>query len=104
MKTKLLALIVLAAGTVLAGPPVFVSAAYGGEGYVAFGTPPPVVVERYVPPCPGRDYVWVGGYYYPRGARYTYRGGYWARPPYPRGYWVAPRWERGRYYYGHWRR
>jgi len=103
MKTKLLALVFLAAGSVLAGPRFYAEAGFG-DGYIAFGAAPPPVVERSVPNCPGPGYVWVGGYYYPRGERYVYRGGYWARPPHPRSYWVAPRYERGRYYYGHWRR
>lgn len=98
MKTKLLALVLFAASCACAQP------RYYAAGYVAYPAPPPPVAAGYMPPCPGPGYAWVGGYYYPRGSRYVYRGGYWARPPHPHAYWVAPRWERGRYYYGHWRR
>jgi len=46
MKTKLLALVFLAAGSVLAGPRFYAEAGFG-DGYVAFGAAPPPVVERY---------------------------------------------------------
>jgi len=107
MKTKLVVLVLLVASCALAQPRFFVGGGYGphGGGYVAFSTPPPPpAYVAYRPPCPGPGYSWVGGYYYPYSGRYTWRAGYWARPPYPRAYWVAPRYHHGRYYYGHWRR
>ncbi|MGH9559806.1 MAG: hypothetical protein ACRD30_11260, partial [Bryobacteraceae bacterium] len=61
-------------------------------------------VAAYAVPAPAPGYTWVGGYYYPVGARYVWRPGYWARPPYARAVWVGPRYFRGRYYHGYWRR
>ncbi|HVT92341.1 MAG TPA: hypothetical protein VHD76_05820 [Bryobacteraceae bacterium] len=98
MKTKLLALVLLAGGSVFAGPRVFVGVGIG------FPPPPPPRVVAYVPPAPGPNYIWVAGYWYPNGPRYAWRPGYWAVRPYPRARWVAPRYYRGRYYHGHWRR
>lgn len=106
MKTKLLAVLILAGSSIYAGPRVFIG--FGG-GYVAPApvvayAPPPAPLAAYVPPVPGPGYSWVGGYWYPAGARWSWRAGYWARPPYARSYWVAPRYHGGRYYGGFWRR
>ena len=104
MKSKLLALLLLAGGSLFAGPRVFVGVGFGG-GYVVAPAPPPVVTY-YAPPvvAPAPGYAWVGGYYYPYGGRYLWHGGYWARPPFAGAYWIGPRWYGGRYYHGHWRR
>ena len=96
MKTKLLALALLAGSTVFAGPRVFVG--------VNIGAPPPPPAVAYAPPAPGPGFTWVGGYWYPVGPRYVWHAGYWARPPYAHAYWVAPRYYGHRYYGGHWRR
>jgi hypothetical protein len=101
MKSKLLALVLLAGGSLFAGPRVFVGVGFGG-GYVV--APPPPVVTGYVPVAPGPGYAWVGGYYYPAGPRYAWHAGYWAPRPYAGAYWVAPRYNGGRYYRGYWRR
>ncbi len=103
MKSKLLALFLLAGGAVFAAPAVFVGVGIGGgPGYYA-PAPPPVVA--YAPPVVVRPgYSWVSGYWYPRGPRYVWRAGYWARPPYRGAYWVAPRYYGHRYYNGYWRR
>ena len=81
MKAKLLAVLLLAGCSLFAAP-----------------------VAAYVAPAPRPGYAWVGGYWYPNGARYAWRAGYWARPPYARAYWVAPRYFGHRYYRGYWRR
>jgi WXXGXW repeat (2 copies) len=94
MKSKLLAVLLLAGSSLFAAPAVVVG--------VGVGAPAPVVA--YAPPAPRAGYAWVGGYWYPAGARYAWRAGYWARPPYPRAYWVAPRYFGHRYYRGYWRR
>ncbi|MGA2738168.1 MAG: hypothetical protein ABSG65_12060 [Bryobacteraceae bacterium] len=94
MKTKLLAVLLLAGSALFAAPAVVVG--------VGVGVPAPVAA--YVPPAPGPGYAWVGGYWYPAGARRAWHAGYWARPPYPRAYWVAPRFFGHRYYRGYWRR
>ena len=104
MKSKFLALMLLAGSSLLAGPRVFVGVGFGG-GYVV-APPPPVAAYSYYapPPAPGPGYSWVAGYYYPYGGRYAWRPGYWARRPYVGAYWVAPRYYGGRYYHGYWRR
>jgi hypothetical protein len=98
MKTKLLALLLLAGScSLFAGPRVFVG--------VGFGPPPPPVVSYYAPPpAPGPGYAWVPGYYYPYGGRYSWRSGYWAPRPYAGAYWVGPRYYGGHYNRGYWRR
>jgi len=105
MKSKLLALFLLAGSSLLAGPRVFVGIGLGGGGYVV-APPPPVYTYSYVAPAPapGPGYYWIGGYYYPSAGRYLWRPGYWARRPYAGAYWVAPRYHGGRYYHGYWRR
>ena len=107
MKTKLLAILLLAGSSLFARSHVFFGLGigggypYGGHGYNYYA--PPVVA--YAPPlAPGPGYSWVDGYYYPYGPRYVWRPGYWARRPYPGAYWIRPRWEGRRYYGGYWRR
>ena len=103
MKTKLLALIFLAAASALAGPRFFVGFGYAPAPVTVYA-PPPAPLVAYAPPCPGPGYTYVRGYYYPVGPRWVWRGGYWARPPYARSYWVGPRYHHGRYWGGYWRR
>jgi hypothetical protein len=90
MKTKLIAVMALLAGsTLFAAPRVVVGIGVGpaypayGYGYVAPPPPPPPV---YVAPVPaGR--VWVDGYWGFVGARRVWRPGYWsARPAYREGF------------------
>jgi hypothetical protein len=103
MKTRLLAVLLLAGTSLFAGPHVFVGLGIGG-GYGYYAPPPPPVVA-YAPSVYARPgYSWVGGYWYPVGPRYHWRAGYWARPPYAGAVWVAPRYYGRRYYGGYWRR
>jgi hypothetical protein len=81
MKSKLLAMLLMAGSTMFAGVRF-------GVG-IGIGVPAPVVVAPVIPPCPGPGYVWtngawiVGPRYY--GGRYV--GGYWGgRPVYRGGY------------------
>jgi hypothetical protein len=106
MKIKLLAILLIAGGSLFAGTHFFVGVGVGGPGYGYYmaAPPPPPVVAYAPPPCPGPNYAWVGGYWYPAGPRYAWRAGYWAPRPYPRAYWVGPRYHGHRYYGGHWRR
>jgi len=107
MKSKLLALLLLAGSAAFAGPRFFV-----GFGVGRYYAPPPVVmyapmpapIAAYAPPAPGYGYSWVNGYWYPAGPRWAWHGGYWARPPYAHSYWVAPRYHGHHYYGGYWRR
>jgi len=105
MKTKLLALVLLASGTMFARSHVSIGVSiggYGGGGYYVAAPPPPVVYYA-SPRSPGPGYVFVQGYYYPVGNRYEYRRGYWTRPPHRNARWIAPRYERNRYFAGYWR-
>jgi len=104
MKSKILALFLLAGSTMFAGTRFFVGIGVGpGPGYYA--APPPAPVVAYTPAYYARPgYTWIGGYWYPVGPRYYWRAGYWARPPYAGAYWVAPRYYGHRYYRGYWRR
>jgi hypothetical protein len=95
MKTKLLAVLLLAGSSLFAASAVFVGVGVGGP-------PPPRVA--YVAPVARPGYAWIGGYWYPAGARWAWHGGYWARPPYAHAYWAAPRYFGHRYYGGYWRR
>ena len=106
MKTKLLALLLLAGSSMFAGPRVFFGIGFGGygPGYYAPPPPPPPVVAYAAPVAPGPGYAWVPGYYYPAGPRYSWRAGYWASRPYAGAYWVGPRYYGHRYYSGYWRR
>jgi hypothetical protein len=108
MKTKLLAVLLLACASAFAAPRVFVGVGFGGFGYrpaypayrayvpapiVAYAAP---VAAYYAPPMPGPGYAWIGGW--------GVHAGYWARPPYVGAARVGPRHFGGRYYAGHWRR
>ena len=91
MKTKLLALVLLASGTIFAGITLG----------IRIGAPPPprVVVQ---PASPGEGYTWVGGYWYPVSGKYQWHDGYYSRPPYEGALWVAPRHDGKQYYSGYW--
>jgi len=116
MKTKLLVLALLVGGSAFGATrfgfgfgfgPAYGYPAYGYPAYgyyVAPPLPPPAPVVAYAPPAPGPGVSWIGGYWYPYGGRWSWRAGYWARPPYAGAYWVAPRYFGGRFYAGHWRR
>ncbi len=93
--TKLLALLILAGGSLVAAPRVVV-----GIGFA----PPPPPVAAYVAPSPDPGYTWVAGYWYPSGPSYAWRAGYWVRPPYVGARWIAPRYHGRNYYHGYWRR
>ena len=73
MKTKLVAILLLAGSSLF------------GVGPVVVAAPPPPVVA-YAPPYARPGYTWVGGYWYPAGPSYAWRAGNWARPPYAGGY------------------
>ncbi len=66
MKKAMIAMMLLAAGSVFAAPRISVG--------IGFGAPAPVAVVR--PACPGPGYTWVDGYY----ANGVAVAGYWAAP------------------------
>jgi hypothetical protein len=99
MKMKLLPLLLLG------GSSLFAAHFSIGVGVgVPYAPPPPPAVYYAPPVAPGPGYAWIGGYYYPVGARWAWRSGYWAPRPYAGAVWVGPRYVRGRYYGGYWRR
>ena len=85
MKTKLFTLVLLAGGSLFAETHWSIGIGLGTPYYYP-PPPPPVVV--YTPPCPGPEYTWIPGYYYPVGARFAWHAGFWSRPPYAGAYWV----------------
>jgi len=96
MKTKLMALLLVAGGSLFAQH-FGVGVAVGAPGY--YGAPPPVAAGAYRPPCPGPGYLWINGYYDGYG---SWVGGYWSLPPYAGANWVGPRFYGGQYYAGYW--
>lgn len=92
MKTKLLVLMLLAAGA------VFAQLSIG----VRIGPPPRPRIVRVQPRSPGEGYLWVGGYWYPLSGHYKWHAGYWTRPAYTGAHWVEPRHDGERYYAGYW--
>jgi hypothetical protein len=93
MKTKLLALILLAGSCAFAA-----DVSIG----IRIGPPPPPRVVRVVPRSPGPDFVWIAGYWYPGGRRYKWHDGYWTRVPYPGARWVVGRHDGERFFPGYW--
>jgi hypothetical protein len=102
MKTKLLALLLLAGGSLMAGTHFSFGIGVGpGYGYYApryyapaytYYAPPPVYYDpapivEYRPVYPGPGYSWVSGYWFGAGPRRVWRRGYWSRGRYGyRGY------------------
>jgi hypothetical protein len=105
MKTKMLLLLLLAGTSLFAGPRFSIGVGIGAPyGYGYYAPPPPPPVYAYAPAYVRPGYTWVPGYYYPVGPRYSWRAGYWTRPPYYGARWVAPRYYGRTYYRGYWRR
>ncbi|MBV8847086.1 MAG: YXWGXW repeat-containing protein [Bryobacterales bacterium] len=107
MKTKILALLLLGATSMFAGPRWSIGIGVGG--FAPFGgfyaaAPPPAPFVAPAPAFASPGFTWIPGYYYPVGPRWVWRAGYWARPPYAGAVWVGPRYYGGRYFGGHWRR
>jgi hypothetical protein len=92
MRTKLTALMLLAAGAVYAQFNIG----------VRIGSPPPARIVRAQPRSPGADYVWIGGYWYAVGSHYKWHDGYYTRPAYDGARWVEPRHDGQQYYQGYW--
>src|SRR5579864_7482946 len=77
MKTKLLAMMLLAGGAMFAQTRVSIGVGFGGRGAGFYQAP--LSYASNIPPCPGPGYTWVSGY--------------WYRQPYSSGYQVAPRFD-----------
>jgi hypothetical protein len=105
MKTKLMILAFLAAGSLLAQPRFYAGVRFGyAPAPVAVVAAPPAPLVSYMPAAPGPGYSWVSGYWHPAGPRYAWHAGYWARPAFVGARWYAPRYYGGHYYGGYWRR
>jgi hypothetical protein len=91
MKTKLLAMMLLAGGSMFAQTRFSVGIGFGGQG-AGFYQPPPSYASN-IPPCPGPDYTWVDGYWSQNYGRNTWVAGYWNRQLFSNGYQVAPRFD-----------
>lgn len=91
MKKKLLALVLLAAGSMFAI-----------EIGIHIGAPPPPRVVHVRVASPGPGYTYVEGYWYPVRGHYTWHAGYWSRPPYEGAVWIAPHHDGQQYYNGYW--
>ena len=92
MKTKLIALALLAAAC------VFGQISVG----IQIGPPPPPRVIRVQPVRPGPDYVWIDGYWYVVDGRYRWHGGYWTLPPYAGARWIGPHHDGRQFFAGYW--
>jgi hypothetical protein len=100
MKTKLLAVLALATGSLFAATHVSVGVGFGGVG-VGYGYNAPAPVA-YIPECPGPGYTWVDGYWYYNGPQRFWHAGYWAPPvvrvaPYGYGFGYSRGFDRDRF-------
>ncbi len=73
---KILAGLVLAGGTMFAGPHISIGVGLGVPVAPAYVAPAPVVVA----PAPGPGYAWVDGYWYFSGGHRLWHTGYWRGP------------------------
>ena len=95
IKLRLLALALIAGGTMFAETRVSIGFSVGGYGPGAYAPP---VYAQYQPPCPGPGYTWVDGYWTPQYGRRVWIQGFWRAPVVrvmPR--YVAPRYVGPRY-------
>jgi hypothetical protein len=111
MKTKLMALMLLAGSAAFAGPRFYFGVRVGVPAPVVYGpryvapvyVPPvyaaPYVASAYVAPCPGPGYSWVAGFW---GPGRVWHAGYWNHP-YARPGFVGPHYG-GYAYHGYVRR
>ena len=80
MKTKLLAVMLLAGGSMFAQTRFSVGVGFGGQHAGSYQPPPSYAND--IPPCPGPDYYWVDGYWSQNYGRNTWIAGYWNRQPF----------------------
>ena len=104
MNAKLLAVMLLAGGSLFAESDWSISFGVGGYDPGYYYAAPPAPYTAVITPCPGPDYIWVDGCWYPYDGQYVWNAGYWAKRPFRDSYWVAPRYVEHRYYRGYWAR
>ena len=66
--SKLLAIALVAGGSMFAAPRLSIGISVGGHA------------QSYVPPCPGPGYTWVDGYWSPQSGRNVWTAGFWRAP------------------------
>jgi WXXGXW repeat (2 copies) len=91
MKTKLLAMMLLAGGSMFAGTRFSIGVGFGTQGAGFYQAPPAYAAN--IPPCPGPGYTWVDGYWTNDYGRQVWVPGFWNAPPVFTGYQVAPRFD-----------
>jgi hypothetical protein len=84
MKSKLLAMLLMGGSTLMAGSNFNIGISIGNARplpgrYIVQPPPPPPPVRYVVPRSPGRNLVWVPGYWVWTGNRYVWQDGYWAK-------------------------
>ena len=84
MKTKLLAMMLLAGGAVFAQPRFSVG--------IGFNQAPPAYASN-ISPCPGPGYTWVDGYWSQNYGQPVWIAGYWNAPVFTTGFGFAPRFD-----------
>jgi hypothetical protein len=89
MKTKLLAMMLLAGGSIFAQTRFSIGLGFGSQGAGFYQAPPAYAAN--IPPCPGPGYTWVNGYWSNDYGREVWVNGYWNAPVFT-GY-VAPRFD-----------
>lgn len=95
MKTKLLALVLLAGGSMFAQTRFSIGINIGGNSRGYYPQTPPYASVQ--PPCPGPDYGWVEGYWSQHSDRRNWVPGYWARQQYSRSYQADARYRQPSY-------
>jgi hypothetical protein len=86
MKTKLMAMALLAAGSMFAQTRFSVGISVGGHGHGYYA--PVAPVRAFVPVRPGLDYDWVEGYWVRDRWNARWVPGYWVRRPHRSGFYV----------------
>ena len=81
MKTKVLAMMLLAGGMVFAQPRISVG--------IGFNQAPPAYASN-IPPCPGPGYTWVDGYWSQNYGQPVWNAGYWNAPAFTASFGFAP--------------
>ena len=90
MKTKLLAMMLLAGGSMFAQTRFSIGLGFGSQGAGFYQAPPAYAAN--IPPCPGPGYTWVDGYWTNDYGRQVWVAGFWSAPP-VFTYQAAPRFD-----------
>ncbi len=101
MKSKLLAMALLGSSTLMAGSNFNIGISIGNVRpfpgrYVVQPPPPPPPVRYVIPRSPGRNMVWVPGYWVWTGNRYAWQDGFWTKQNRGRGNGNGNGWRYGR--------